>query len=610
MRAQDSRSDRASASDFIMFPDQPAVEALCASHPGRTQQIVDFCTLLGSRDVAPPFIVVYDAFCPRRARNLITNILHTTRARAAFVHMREATNQAFLFENVMRQLIDSSNQPDREWTKLWTESIDGFCSGLRDVLLENESQGPVASISRPSSPTKKSPAKKSPAKKAKGRPSPRKSAAKRAAQDSDEEMDLDPTTTEVDPAVVLVIDAAQHVREYLPDLLVPLTRLAELARVDITTLFISTCSWSDIEPPFSASPDPYIVHLPPLDKEPLLATLTQPFFKASASAPVDGPYSSVLAGFFAKFIASLHDTCIPFVRDPDELAYLCAALWVPFVQPIVEAWRTRRAEHDMEDDAEPPAPNELTQMRFLRAFVSVGALALDQLYPRTLSPQEFAERHIAPVIVNLDVSFADPADLALPLSPTKPKIASGSLSADADAQTLVAGLPRVARFILVAAYAASVNPARSDVRMFGRVSEGKRRRGGGSKSRTKRSTATAKVPARLSGPAPFPLERLLALVGRLLEDYDAPIAEEDSADDEFDVGTVAREAAEMDVGRVQLLALISELGTLRLLHRTSSGADKVLDSMLMFKCGISQSVALALAKDIRVPLANFLCDDE
>lgn len=74
-------------------------------------------------------------------------------------------------------------------------------------------------------------------------------------------------------------------------------------------------------------------------------------------------------------------------------------------------------------------------------------------------------------------------------------------------------VPYVAKFLLIAAYLASQNPPRTDLRLFGRglTADGKRKKGGGTRRAGYGRVKVGKVPQRLLGPKPFPLERGLAI---------------------------------------------------------------------------------------------------
>lgn len=131
-------------------------------------------------------------------------------------------------------------------------------------------------------------------------------------------------------------------------------------------------------------------------------------------------------------------------------------------------------------------------------------------------------------------------------------------------------------------------------------------------------THSAQIPQRLLGPAPFPLDRLTAILGALLEENDVdarPLAPE---------YTVPGEYTDMEIGRTGIYASVSdlfvaiprmctyalmkimELTSMRLLHRTSPG-DK-LDGPPMFKCGVSYDVTLAFARQLDIPLNDLMWD--
>ena len=108
---------------------------------------------------------------------------------------------------------------------------------------------------------------------------------------------------------------------------------------------------------------------------------------------------------------------------------------------------------------------------------------------------------------------------------------------------LVSSLPLIAKYTLLASFIASTNPPKSDIHLFGRGKEGRGgkkrgggRRGGGKGGRGgrggrgggrggKKSGTTdpkgIKIPQRLLGPLTFPLDRMLAILGGLMEEHDA-----------------------------------------------------------------------------------------
>lgn len=89
------------------------------------------------------------------------------------------------------------------------------------------------------------------------------------------------------PRMVLMVERAERLKDNLPELVVPLTRLSELVRlallarrtpadrchvesqahIDIVTVFISDVQWQDIRPPLRSSPEPYYIDVSPLSKQ-------------------------------------------------------------------------------------------------------------------------------------------------------------------------------------------------------------------------------------------------------------------------------------------------------------------------------------------------------
>ncbi|KAJ8487791.1 hypothetical protein ONZ51_g3946 [Trametes cubensis] len=161
----------------------------------------------------------------------------------------------------------------------------------------------------------------------------------------------------------------------------------------------------------------------------------------------------------------------------------------------------------------------------------------------------------------------------------------------------------MAKFILVAAFLASTNPARSDIRMFGRGpderAKRRRRKVGTPRKPKPGTTGTAvKIPQRLLGPTTFPLDRLIAILGVLLEENDAetrPVAPQYSLPGEY---------TEMEISRVALYGQIMELASMRLLVRTSP-ADR-LDGTPTFKCGIGYELAGKLARELGIILNDLM----
>ena len=86
--------------------------------------------------------------------------------------------------------------------------------------------------------------------------------------------------------------------------------------------------------------------------------------------------------------------------------------------------------------------------------------------------------------------------------------------ASTDPTKLSHDLPYYSKFLLIASYLASYNPARQDLQFFMKPADRKRRRRGGPGN----NSQVRKIPRRLLGPQPFLLERVFAIFHALVPD--------------------------------------------------------------------------------------------
>ncbi|TBU58295.1 origin recognition complex subunit 5 C-terminus-domain-containing protein [Dichomitus squalens] len=421
--------------------------------------------------------------------------------------------------------------------------------------------------------------------------------------------------------MVLIVERAERLKDNLPDLVVPLTRLAEMSQVEITTIFVSEVQWQNIRPSLRASPEPYYIDVPRLSKQAtidLLASSFPPAIPESSTSRAThvAAYHPSLKPLYAHFLASVYSICGPFTHDPLELSYIAAARWPGFVQPILDAHRQQLqedaesataadaddpdAEGDLEDPHEIPPVDEDARIRLLRLFTPSLTAALDTLYPRLTNAAHWARVHAPPPdLLTIHLGHAPEALVAQAAA----NAASIRASAPGLTEAGIDALPRMAKFVLVAAFVASTNPARSDLRMFGRGlderAKRRRRKAGTPRKPKPGTTGTAvKLPQRLLGPLAFPLDRMIAILGVLLEENDAdtrPVAPQ---------YTLPGEYTEMEIARVAVYANIAELASMRLLVRISP-VDS-LDRTPTFKCGIGYDLATKLARSIGIMLNDLV----
>ncbi|KAG1865655.1 OPT oligopeptide transporter protein-domain-containing protein [Suillus tomentosus] len=385
-------------------------------------------------------------------------------------------------------------------------------------------------------------------------------------------------TVDEEPNMVLLIERAERLKDNLPDLIVPLTRLAELSQVKITTIFLSSVRWEDIKPPLGASPDPYFIDIGPPSKQDTIDSLLFEFSSTSttqlSAGTQDRTYHPSLLPLYEQYVEHVYNVCSLYTTDIRELQYIAAARWPGFVKPVLQEQSEVNADGDPDPDG---TRNELTlpasdgRMRLLKFFTPSLTAALDVLYPRLTNAADWA--------------LANDPDMQAPEEAQRQINTEGSIIVD--------HLPRMSKFILLAAFLASTNPAKSDVRMFGRGADKqkRRRRKSASPKKAGAQTTVAKITQRLLGPVVFPLDRLLAILGALLEENDVENRPHEPC---FEL---PGEHTDMELGRVHIYAAITELTSMRALHRTT--AVEKLEGPPMYKCGISFGVAGALAKDLQ-----------
>ncbi|KAJ6618173.1 origin recognition complex subunit 5 C-terminus-domain-containing protein [Mycena sp. CBHHK59/15] len=529
---------------------------MAAEYPGYDRLAAEVSALFSGR--APPFLYVNDPFSARTTGFVVNSVLSSlaqspdvsSRVFHAHVNAVACFTPRILYDSVLNQLAQWDVRWDEgcsNWRgdddQRWNENLDGFVHGLTAVNPYHHRNDSIAS------------------KKGKAR-----------------QIDEHPAADNAQ--LVIVVERAERLQDQMPDLLVPLTRLAELTRLDLSIIFISEVPWEDMRPPFGGSPDPYYIDVAPPTKDALLRRLTSVFQTTSASRPdqtAADPYHPSLLPLYSQFVSVLLDSCSPFIQDPNELQYIAAARWLGFVQPVLDDHNRHKSE-DNEATLTPPSEN--VRMRLIRLFKPSFSTALEALYPRLTHAADWAASNHP----EQDLLMKHP-------SQTQP-LAGKPETAD---EGRIVDLPRMSKFILVAAYLASTNPHISDLRMFGRGQDEKKR-----KRRAFKPAAKSGAPQRVLGPNSFPLDRLIAILGALLEENDVdnrlPAPEY----------VIPGEYTDMETARVGIYTTIIELADVGLLHRTSA-ADK-LDGPPTFKCGISYDTSSALARQLDVPLNDLLWD--
>jgi origin recognition complex subunit 5 len=262
------------------------------------------------------------------------------------------------------------------------------------------------------------------------------------------------------------------------------------------TVLLSSVRWEDIKPPLGASPDPYFIDIDPPSKQGKQPIVCSQFvfigfsdtinnlifaFRSTSTAQSrvgtqDRTYHPSLLPLYEQYAEHVYNVCSLYTTDIQELQYIAAARWPGFVKPVLQEQDEPNDDEDLNSDNELTLPASDGRMRLLKFFTPSLTAALEALYPRLTNATDWA-------------AVNDP-DIVPEDAYSQPNI-EGSINID--------HLPRMSKFILLAAFLASTNPAKTDVRMFGRGADKqkKRRRRSTSPKKTGTQTTVAKVPLRL-----------------------------------------------------------------------------------------------------------------
>ncbi|KAF9235741.1 putative origin recognition complex, subunit 5-like protein [Melanogaster broomeanus] len=480
-------------------------QRISEAHPGYTTFITRLTTLASV--YLPPFIYLTDTNNPRVTASVVDAIFEDISSISdapptyyAHINAVACFTARIFYDTVLNALAGWKPSWDNRcqvWpgddTQSYNDGIDSFIHGLRRLRVELMGAPPAHG-------------------KGKG-----KGKGKAVAAVSGEE-----------PTMVLLIESAERLYESLPDLIVPLTRLAELSQVNVSVILLSSVHWEEIRPPLGASPDPYYINVDPQTKE------------VSAFCATSQAQSS---RYTEQYVDTLYSTISIYTNDPLELQYIAAARWPGFVKPLIDQYNklVQEAEEQGADPPELDPPGTEGRLRLFKYFLPTFTAALDALYPRITNAADLGCRQ--------------------------------RLRYNRRGSTYGRRCRRSWH---------RINPGKSDMRMFGR----------GAEERKKRRRKSAFSQENTDIGRTFPLDRLLC----------DPRGSRPH-DPRFEL---PGEYTDMEIGRIHVYAAIAELTFMRALHRTTA-MDK-LDGPPVFKCGISHEVALALARDVEVPLNELIWD--
>ncbi|XP_029472133.1 origin recognition complex subunit 5 isoform X2 [Rhinatrema bivittatum] len=314
--------------------------------------------------------------------------------------------------------------------------------------------------------------------------------------------------------VYIVLDKAERLREMEVNLLAGFQRLQELTGCNVTVLFLSEIVWEKFRPNTGCF-EPLTLYFPGYNKGELQRIL-------SHDHPAE--YSD---DFYTSYINILLSIFYTVCRDLKELRHLAALNFPKFCEPVVKGEAKESDTHRLWKNIEP---------HFKKAMQTV--------YLREISSSQWEK-----------IQQEDREANQLK-----------GLSAHAHVE-----LPYYSKFLLIAAYLASYNPARTDKRFFLKH-HGKIKKTNFLKKHEKTSN-------HLIGPKPFPLDRLLAILYSIVDSRVAPTA--------------------------NIFSQITSLVTLQLL--SMAGHDDQLDGP-KYKCTVSLDFIRAVARTVNFDIIKYLYD--
>uniref|UniRef100_A0A3P9B2C2 Origin recognition complex, subunit 5 n=1 Tax=Maylandia zebra TaxID=106582 RepID=A0A3P9B2C2_9CICH len=277
---------------------------------------------------------------------------------------------------------------------------------------------------------------------------------------------------------------------------------------NVTVILLSEIAWDKFRPNTGCF-EPLLLHFPDYSKSELQQILSQ------------NVHSSYSAGFYSAYINILLGVFYSVCRDLRELRHLAALNFSKFCEPLAEGKVKETDTHKLWKHIEPHLKK-----------------AMQTVYLREVSRSEL---------------FKEAGALR-------------GLSAHTHVE-----LPYYSKFLLIAAYLASYNPARTDKRFFLKH-HGKIRKTNFLKKNEKTSN-------HLLGPKPFPLDRLLAIFYSVVDSRVALTA--------------------------SIFSQISSLVTLQLLAQVSH--DDQLDAP-KYKCAVSLDFICAISRTVNFDIVKYLYD--
>nr|XP_022297025.1 origin recognition complex subunit 5-like [Crassostrea virginica]XP_022297026.1 origin recognition complex subunit 5-like [Crassostrea virginica]XP_022297027.1 origin recognition complex subunit 5-like [Crassostrea virginica] len=260
--------------------------------------------------------------------------------------------------------------------------------------------------------------------------------------------------------VYIVLDKAERLREMDANILPAFLRMQELVDGNVCVILLSEIVWEKFRCG-TGFLEPLIVHFPDYNKDELLRILVR-----SAAAE----YSLDFYQMYLSLVLSVfHMVC----RNLSELQHLAAINFKKYVEPIKSGEATENDSRKLWKNFEPHLKK-----------------ALQTVYLREVSSTQWEK-----MLEESDVGKM---------------ITQQGLSSRTHVE-----LPYYSKYLLIAAYLASYNPAKSDKKFFSKHSD---------KQKKKLLKKQERTNNHMLGPKPFPLDRLMAVFYAIVEGKVAPTA--------------------------------------------------------------------------------------
>ncbi|BGP14333.1 hypothetical protein JCM10213_004461 [Rhodosporidiobolus nylandii] len=422
-------------------------------------------------------------------------------------------------------------------------------------------------------------------------------------------------------------------------------RLGQLTGLPITVIVISRLPWRKARESMVGLPSPELLVFDDLANSDAVTLLTTRYASSDLSRPSasDTLTREQLIELFSSLALVVRNTFGKSVTDLEDHAYLCAKFWprwkeaVEKSNPPIAPTDTARLSIALKSDfaaeldrlalprqslssvplpstSSAPVAQQATQLHGFTGTIAAPPKQPAYLAPVPPTPEKqgsasnifvtaAASAQATPVrstdpddpfTASASASAAGPStplrQRALARTPSG-SAATGLLFTPATAArqkqlathaALSKSLPIAARFLLIAAYFAAVNPPKSDVRMFVRVdeTEGVARKGKKARKQSAKkpgaSPSKGSKPAALFGGKAFAYERLVAIFEAIVDDR-----------------------REYCLGSVAIAGQVQSLLHLRLLTRASSesNTNRILDGVKL-KCPLAKDVVDALAQSV------------